>query len=77
MNSTILDANQLPKMLTAARSGETVEILDDGWTYRLVAVLPCPRPTPTGVPQAGRWKGKFVVPVDFKEPPEQMREYME
>lgn len=35
-----------------------------------------PRPPVTGVPKAGRCEGLFVVPDDFKEPLEELREYM-
>jgi antitoxin (DNA-binding transcriptional repressor) of toxin-antitoxin stability system len=38
---------------------------------------PRPRPPVTGVPKAGRYEGRLVVTDDFKEPPEEMREYME
>ena len=37
---------------------------------------PRPRPPVTGVPKAGSVPG-LVVPDDFKEPLEEMREYME
>ena len=36
-----------------------------------------PRPPVTGVPKAGQYEGRLVVPDDFKEPLEEMREYME
>ena len=45
-------------------------------TYR----ISWPRPGPaaaTGVPKAGRLKGQLVVPDDFDEPLEELREYME
>ena len=38
---------------------------------------PRPRPPVTGVPKAGRLKGQLVVPDDFDEPLEELREYME
>ncbi|MFI5461493.1 MAG: hypothetical protein ACHRXM_39375, partial [Isosphaerales bacterium] len=38
---------------------------------------PRPRPPVTGVPKAGSCEGLFVVPDDFKEPLEEMSEYME
>ena len=46
---------------------------------RLVATPPplWARPPVTGVPKAGNCEGLFVVPDDFKEPLEEMREYME
>jgi hypothetical protein len=34
------------------------------------------RPPVTGVPKAGNCEGLFVVPDDFKEGLEEMREYM-
>ena len=36
-----------------------------------------PRPPVTGIPKAGQYEGRLVVPDDFKEPLEEMREYME
>jgi len=36
-----------------------------------------PRPPITGIPKAGALEGYLRVPVDFKEPLEEMREYME
>ncbi len=39
--------------------------------------LPRPRPPVTGVPKAGQYEGRLVVPDDFKEPLEELREYME
>jgi hypothetical protein len=38
---------------------------------------PRPRPPITGVPKAGQYEGRLVVPDDFKEPLEELREYME
>ncbi len=74
----IADAQQrLPEVLAAVRAGELVEILHDGWKFRLTAVGPRPDPPVTGIPRAGSCKGLFVVPADFKDPLEEMREYME
>jgi len=36
-----------------------------------------PRPPLTGVPKAGTLEGLLIVPDDFKEPLDEMREYME
>lgn len=78
MTSTLNDAKEkLPELLTAARHGETVDIVNDGWIYRLLAIPPRARPEPTGIPKAGRWKGKTVVPDGFDEPLDELREYME
>ena len=71
---------RLPELLNAARRGETVEIQENGCTFRLTALQPTsprPRPPVTGAPKAGRLKGMFVVPDDFDEPLEELREYME
>lgn len=64
--------------------GERITITEDG---RPVAELvvpwlfpkrpPRPRPPVTGIPKAGQYEGRLVVPDDFDEPLEEMREYME
>jgi antitoxin (DNA-binding transcriptional repressor) of toxin-antitoxin stability system len=65
---------RLPDLLAAVEAGEEVEIrAENGRTFRLAAA----RPPVTGVPNAGRLKGQFVVPADFDEPLEELREYME
>jgi antitoxin (DNA-binding transcriptional repressor) of toxin-antitoxin stability system len=67
---------RLPELLNAVEAGEDVEVCaENGRTYRLSASRP--RPPVTGVPKAGRLKGQLVVPDDFKEPLEELREYME
>ena len=38
---------------------------------------PRPRPPVTGIPKAGQYEGRLVVPDDFDEPLEELREYME
>lgn len=71
---------RLPELLAAASAGETVEITHNGSTFHLTAVQPRPerpRPPVTGIPKAGQFKGMFVVPDDFDEPLEGLREYME
>ena len=65
------------ELLSAARAGEVVEFQQDGDTFRITAVLPRARPPLTGVPKAGRLKGKLLVPDDFDQPLEDLREYME
>jgi antitoxin (DNA-binding transcriptional repressor) of toxin-antitoxin stability system len=64
--------------------GQGVTIMeDDRPVARLIPVPivprnpPRPRPPVTGVPKAGSCEGLLVVPDDFKEPLEEMREYME
>lgn len=74
---TVEEARQrLPKLLDAVDAGEEVEIrAEDGRTYTLAPSRP--RPPVTGVPKAGRLKGRLVVPADIKEPLDDLREYME
>ena len=38
---------------------------------------PRPRPPVTGVPKAGQYEGRLVIPENFDEPLEELREYME
>jgi len=67
---------RLPELLRSVEAGEEVEIrAENGRTYRLAPSRP--QPPVTGVPKAGSCKGLFVVPPDFKEPLEELREYME
>jgi antitoxin (DNA-binding transcriptional repressor) of toxin-antitoxin stability system len=74
---TVVEAQQrLPELLNAVEAGEEVEIrAENGRTFRLAASRP--RPPVAGVPKAGRLKGQLVVPGDFEEPLEELREYME
>jgi antitoxin (DNA-binding transcriptional repressor) of toxin-antitoxin stability system len=74
---TIPEAQQrLPELLAAAEAGERVEIRsNNGRTFQLVVNRP--RPPVTGTPKAGRWQGKVVIPDDFDEPLDELREYME
>ena len=64
--------------------GEGVTITEgDRPVARLIVPLitpnhpPRPRPPVTGVPKAGSCEGLVVVPDDFKEPPAEIREFME
>jgi antitoxin (DNA-binding transcriptional repressor) of toxin-antitoxin stability system len=74
---TVAEAQQrLPDLLAVVAAGEEVEIhADDGRAYRLAASSR--RPPITGVPKAGRLKGQLVVPADFDEPLEELRECTE
>jgi antitoxin (DNA-binding transcriptional repressor) of toxin-antitoxin stability system len=74
---TVEEARQrLPELLDAVEAGEEVEIrAENGRSYRLASSRP--RPPVTGVPKAGRLKGRLVVPEDIKETLEELREYME
>ncbi len=72
----VIEAQQrLPELLNEIEAGEEVEIrAENGRTYRLAPSRP--RPPVTGVPKAGRLKGQLVVPDDFKEPLDGLREDM-
>jgi antitoxin (DNA-binding transcriptional repressor) of toxin-antitoxin stability system len=74
---TVAEAQRrLPDLLDAVEAGEEVEIrAEDGRSYRIASSRP--RPPVTGVPRAGRLKGRLVVPDDIKEPLDEMKEYME
>jgi len=74
----------LAELVHRLAPGETVTITEnDRPVARLIPVPlvpqrpPRPRPPVTGVPKAGSCEGLFVVPDNFKEPLEEMREYME
>ena len=72
---TVTEAQQrLPDLLSAVEAGEDVVIrAANGRTFRLALT----RPPVTGVPRAGSLKGQLVVPPDFDEPLEELREYTE
>ena len=74
---TIAEAQQrLPELIAAAQRGESVRIeAQKDEVFRLTADPPAERIK--GVPKAGLLKGQFVVPDDFDEPLEELREYME
>ena len=75
--------NKLTELIHRLTPGEEVVITEnDRPAARLIPVPivrqrpPRPRPPVTGVPKAGRYEGRLVVPDDFKEPLDEMREYM-
>ena len=74
----------LAELVHRLTPGEGVTITENGQPVaRLIPVPlvrqrpPRPRPPVTGVPKAGQYEGRLVVPEDFKEPMDEMREYME
>jgi antitoxin (DNA-binding transcriptional repressor) of toxin-antitoxin stability system len=81
---TLHDAQtRLAEFVHGFSPGEVLTITEnDRPVPRLIPVSlvpqrqPRPRPQVTGVPKAGSCEGLFVVSDDFKEPLEQMREYM-
>ena len=75
---TVGEAQQrLPELLDAARQGQAVEIIQQDQRFRLVALSPRARPPVTGIPKAGRYAGRLIVPADFDEPLDELREYAE
>ena len=78
---TIPEAQQrLPELLAAVEAGEQVTIRSNNGRTFTLAVQPSPliiNPDWPGYPHAGSCQGLFVVPEDFKEPLEELREYME
>jgi antitoxin (DNA-binding transcriptional repressor) of toxin-antitoxin stability system len=76
--------SNLAELVHRLAPGEEVTITEnDRPVARLIVPLiaptltPRPRPPVTGVPKAGRLKGQLLVPDDFDEPLEKLREYME
>ena len=78
---TISEAQaRLPELLSAVAAGESVSIrADDGRLFQLAVQTTSLflNPDWPGYPKAGSCEGMFVVPDDFKEPLEELREYME
>ena len=85
MNTITLEEAQthLAEMIHQLAAGGEVIITED---HRPVARLtrigtqqrtPRPRPPVTGIPKAGAYAGRLVVPDDFDAPLEELREYME
>jgi antitoxin (DNA-binding transcriptional repressor) of toxin-antitoxin stability system len=81
MQVTIPEAQQrLPELLAAVEAGEKVTIRsDNGRTFTLAVqpAAPIVNPNWPGYPRAGSCKGLFIVPDDFKQPLEELQEYME
>jgi antitoxin (DNA-binding transcriptional repressor) of toxin-antitoxin stability system len=74
----------LPDLIHRLPAGEWVIITEDGKPIAQLIVPfvfarqpPRPDPPITGVPKAGEYAGRLVVPDDFKEPLDGLREYME
>ncbi len=75
--------NQLREVIRRLPPGGEVTItLDQRPVARLVGVSANegerrPRPRVTGTPRVGQYEGRLIVPDDFDEPIEDLREYME
>lgn len=82
---TLQDAQaQLAELIHQLTSGDALIITENETAVARLIRLPVmgqrpprPRPPVTGIPKAGRWQGKLIVPPDFKEPLEELREYTE
>jgi len=86
MSTITLDEAQanLAEIVHRLAPGEGVTITENDLPVaRLIPVSkiqqrpPRPRPPVTGVPKAGSLEGVIVVPDDFKDPLDEMREYLE
>ena len=78
---TVAEAQKrLPELLSAAEEGQVVTIRGENHRSVLLTAqpeVPVINPAWPGNPKAGSCEGLFVVPDDFKEPLEELREYME
>ena len=78
--------NRLAHLIGRLSPGEVVTITENERPVAQIVPLPTmgrrsprprPRPPETGVPKAGQYEGRLVVPDDFDAPLEELREYME
>jgi antitoxin (DNA-binding transcriptional repressor) of toxin-antitoxin stability system len=76
--------SRLVELMHGLSPGEVLTITEnDRPVARLVPIPlvrqrpPRPRPPVTVLPKAGQYEGRLIVPDDFKEPLDEMREYME
>lgn len=83
---TLQDAQAgLADLVHGLNSGEVVTITENDRPVAQLSPVPMivprnplrPRPPVTGVPKVGQYEGRLIVPDNFKEPLEEMREYME
>ncbi|MBY0528130.1 MAG: hypothetical protein K2R98_32335 [Gemmataceae bacterium] len=86
MNTITLQEAQtgLADIIHGLAPGQVVTITENDRPVARLVPLPTvsriprrPRPPVTGIPRAGLYEGRLVVPDDFKEPLEEMREYEE
>ena len=68
----------LPDLIHRLPAGEWVVITENDMPvaqlivpFVFVREAPRPRPPVTGIPKAGQYEGRLVVPVDFDEPLEE------
>ena len=80
---TLQDAQaQLAELVHQLTPGDEITITENETPVARLVRMPVliqrplrPRPPVTGIPKAGRWEGKLVVPPNFKESLEDLREY--
>ena len=79
---TLQDAQaQLAELIHQLTPGDAITITETETPVAQLVRIPVmverpprPRPPVTGIPKAGRWQGKLIVPPNFKEPLEELRE---
>jgi len=76
--------NTLSELIHRLAPGQVVTITENDRPVAQIVPFPAirtqqprPRPPVTGIPKAGQYEGRLVVPDDFDEPLEELREYME
>ncbi len=74
----------LADLIHCLAPGEVVTIIENSRPVAQIVQFPTiatrpprPRPPVTGIPKVGQYEGRLVVPEDFDEPLEELREYME
>jgi prevent-host-death family protein len=82
---TIQEAQaNLPDLIHKLTPGDVVMITENNRPVAQIVPFPAiqtrpprTRPPVTGIPKAGQYEGRLVVPDDFDEPLEELREYMD
>lgn len=74
----------LPDLVRQLKPGDVVTITDGERPVAQIVPFPViqprpprPRPPVTGTPRLGQYEGRLVVPEDFDQPLEELREYRE
>lgn len=75
---------KLAELIHGLGPGDVVTIVEEDRPVAQIVPFPAtrtrpmrPRPPVTGVPKPGQYEGRLVVPDDFDEPLEELREYVE
>jgi antitoxin (DNA-binding transcriptional repressor) of toxin-antitoxin stability system len=73
-------ANLVELVRRLAEGIEVTIVVDQHPVAKLIGIhagrTPRPRPPVTGVPKAGLYEGRLVIPEDFDDAIEELREYM-